>query len=73
MAGGWLVGMDDKSEKTPPAMGAGQRARRGASVENAFDIWLQRHLHLLYDDALREPMPPELLRLIEADRDKRQA
>jgi hypothetical protein len=62
--------MDDRSEKPPAATGADQRAGRGNLVEKAFDIWLQRHLHRLYDDAMREPLSPELLRLIEADRNK---
>ena len=36
----------------------------------AFDIWLQRGLHQLYDDIAQEPVPEELLRLIEEDRKK---
>lgn len=34
----------------------------------AFDIWLQRGLHQLYDDVAKEPIPDELLKLIEEDR-----
>lgn len=71
MAGGALASMGDKPEKTSPAKDAGQRAGRDASVESAFDIWLQRHLHRLYDDVMHEPMPTELLNLIKSDRDKR--
>jgi len=36
----------------------------------AFDVWLQRGLHQLYDDIAREPIPDELLKLIEKDRGK---
>ncbi len=36
----------------------------------AFDVWLQRGLHQLFDEVAREPIPEELLRIIEADRDK---
>ena len=36
----------------------------------AFDIWLQRSLHQLYDDIAQEPIPEELLKLIEEDRKK---
>lgn len=36
----------------------------------AFDVWLQRGLHQLYDDIAREPVPDELLKLIEKDREK---
>ena len=36
----------------------------------AFDIWLKRGLHRIFDDVANEPIPPELLRLIEQDRKK---
>ena len=35
---------------------------------DAFDLWLQRGLHQLFDGVAREPIPEELLRLIEDDR-----
>lgn len=34
----------------------------------AFDVWLNRSLHQLYDDVAHEPIPDELLKLIEEDR-----
>lgn len=37
----------------------------------AFDIWLQRGLHQLYDSVAKEPIPDDLLRLIEQDRTER--
>ncbi len=37
---------------------------------NAFDAWLERGLHQLYDNVTNEPIPEELLRLIEGDRKK---
>ena len=39
--------------------------RRGG---DAFDLWLQRGLHDLFDDVAKEPVPDELLTLIEAPR-----
>lgn len=39
--------------------------------DNPFDIWLKRGLHQLFDDVANEPIPEELLRLIEEDRDDR--
>lgn len=36
----------------------------------AFDLWLRRGLHQLYDGVANEAIPPELLRLIEQDRGK---
>ena len=38
-------------------------------VVAAFDVWLQRGLHQLYDDIAREPIPDELRQLIEEDRE----
>lgn len=38
--------------------------------EDAFDLWLRRGLHQLYDDVANEAIPVELLRLIERDRQK---
>jgi len=42
--------------------------RGDAAPDSAFDIWLQRGLHQMFDDVMREPIPDELLRLIEQDR-----
>ncbi len=46
------------------------RRREGGKVE-AFDVWLQRGLHKLYDSVAIEPVPDELLKLIEQDRTDR--
>ena len=52
--------------KPPPPPGDGKKAKK----PDAFDIWLNRGLHQLYDDVAKEPIPSELLRLIEEDRSK---
>jgi hypothetical protein len=36
----------------------------------AFDLWLHRGLHQMFDDVANEPIPEELLKLIENDRKK---
>ena len=38
--------------------------------DTAFDLWLNRGLHQLFDDVANEPVPEELLRLIQEDRKK---
>lgn len=43
------------------------RGRR-SSPDAAFDLWLQRGLHTLFDEVAKEPIPAELLALIEADK-----
>ena len=45
----------------------GASSRKG---EAAFDLWLDRGLHKLFDDVANEPVPEELLRLIEEGRRK---
>ncbi|MBI0434896.1 hypothetical protein [Roseomonas sp. KE0001] len=52
-----------KSSQRP----SGGRARKG-TPDAAFDIWLQRGLHAMFDGVAKEPIPEELLRLIEDDR-----
>ena len=51
-----------------PPLGAAQaRASKGLQNpgEAAFDRWLNRELTRLYDDALAEPVPDDLLKLID--------
>lgn len=60
---------DDAASPRPVPAKTGRGPK--ASVPNAaFDIWLRRGLHQIFDDVAREPIPPELLRLIEEDRKK---
>jgi hypothetical protein len=68
--------MDDQAENGVSATEEGDdpsnrsksgRDRKG-TPDAAFDTWLQRGLHAMYDDIAREPIPDELLRLIEQDR-----
>ena len=47
---------------TPP-----KKSRR---AEAAFDLWLQKGLHEIYDQVANEPVPDELLKLIEEDRNR---
>ena len=35
----------------------------------AFDLWLKRGLHQIYDDIANEPIPDELRKLIEGERE----
>ena len=57
--------MTERKEK--PSREPAQQSRR---TDAAFDLWLKRGLHQLYDEVANEPIPPELLRLIEEDRKK---
>ena len=66
--------MSTDSAKPPPAMrpvaqiGAVKGRGRKSSSDVAFDLWLERGLHAMYDDVAKEPIPPELLALINQDK-----
>ena len=51
--------------KTPP-----DQKKQSKPTDAAFDIWLNRGLHQMFDTVASEPIPDELLRLIEDDRKK---
>lgn len=65
--------MDDKENEMKAASAAAQKRGRKPKrsvPDAAFDIWLRRHLHQMFDDVAREPIPQELLDLIGQDRRK---
>jgi hypothetical protein len=60
---------DDKSKKD--RAGETVRPRMKASPERPFDTWLQKQLHAMYDEIAGEPLPKNLLSLIERDAEKK--
>ncbi len=61
---------DQGSANKKPKRTAADRPRKAG--EDPFDLWLQRSLHGAFDPALEEPVPEEILRLIEEDRAERE-
>lgn len=60
-----------KSSEMPRPKGLVQPVvSKDQSPRNAFDAWLERGLHQLYDKITNEPIPEDLLKLIEDDRKK---
>lgn len=53
------------TQRKPPASRPPNAPR---PADAAFDIWLNRGLHQLFDDVANEPIPEELLKLIEDDK-----
>lgn len=49
---------------------ATSKALPKASRERPFDMWLQKQLHSMYDEIAAEPLPADLLNLIDKDADK---
>ncbi|WP_133288571.1 hypothetical protein [Dankookia rubra] len=60
------MGKTDQKKPGDPAK-PGTEQEDGA-VDSAFDLWLRRGLHQLYDTVASEPIPEALLRMIEEDR-----
>jgi hypothetical protein len=62
----------------PEARGPSRRPPKRSAVgwlgaeEDAFDLWLRQSLHDAFDAAVAEPIPEDILRLIEDDRTERE-
>ncbi|MGI4977499.1 MAG: NepR family anti-sigma factor [Janthinobacterium lividum] len=55
-----------QDETAPRSRRRGQKApAKPAKGEAAFDLWLDRGLHKLFDEVANEPVPDEFLRMIE--------
>ena len=60
-----------KSAQRPKASdGVGADGKQPSHPEPAFDLWLRRGLHQLFDEVAQEPIPEALLRLIQGDEGK---
>ena len=72
--------MASDDRRRPPAPGApapgakaglkavdSVRQRAKASAERPFDMWLHKQLHAMYDEIAGEPLPNDLLNLIDHD------
>jgi len=57
--------MTERKEK--PARKPNKQSR---TTDSAFDLWLNRGLHELFDDVMKEPVPPELLKIVQDDKKK---
>jgi hypothetical protein len=67
--GGRDMASDDKPKKDRAGETAG--AKMKGSGERPFDMWLQKQLHAMYDEIASEPLPNDLLNLIEHDAEKK--
>ncbi len=65
-----MIGANAATMKTPKDNPGATPAKKPGKGEKAFDLWLKTGLHRLYDDIAGEPVPDELLRLIQEDRKK---
>ena len=54
-----IASMSDGKQPSPA-----KRPKPKRPAEQAFDTWLDRGLHEIYDEVAREPVPDDLLKLI---------
>jgi hypothetical protein len=69
-----VMAHDDKRRPAASASKPGLKAGDGkpgratkVSAERPFDMWLQKQLHAMYDEIASEPLPNDLLNLIDHD------
>lgn len=59
--------MSDDDKSRGGRAGEKARPRVKTSSERPFDLWLQKQLHAMYDEIASEPLPTDLLNLIDRD------
>lgn len=60
---------DNKPQKDRASPSAWENKMK-APPERPFDLWLHKQLHAMYDEIAAEPLPDDLIRLIESDAGK---
>ena len=58
---------DDKRPARPTVVRDTAPPARPRDTERPFDLWLQKQLHAMYDEIASEPLPSDLLNLIDQD------
>ena len=66
--GALSMATDDKPQKG--RAGDSARGKMKPPAARPFDMWLQKQLHAMYDEIASEPLPDDLLDLIEHDAKK---
>lgn len=57
---------DNKPQKDRAGNSAREKNMK-APAERPFDMWLHKQLHAMYDEIAAEPLPDDLINLIERD------
>lgn len=66
-----VMAENNKTQKN--RTGATLRSKAKGPAEKPFDQWLQKQLHAMYDEIASEPLPVDLVNLIESDARKGKA
>lgn len=72
LSGEFAMANDDTPRKPRSADKSKPRARPQptAPEPRPFDMWLQKQLHAMYDEIASEPLPGDLLKLIDSDAER---
>ena len=63
--------MAKEGRRTPPPDAKAPSADENAPrMDQPFDHWLHKQLHEMYDAIAKEPLPDDLMRLIDQDANK---
>lgn len=54
-------------DKTSGERGGNPPRSKPKTADRPFDMWLQKQLHAMYDEIASEPLPDDLMNLIEKD------
>jgi len=65
--GEYTMAGEAKPRGTKSGESGKQRTRTKAPAERPFDMWLQKQLHAMYDEIASEPLPGDLLDVIDSD------
>jgi hypothetical protein len=68
-----MFAMANDNRPRREASGSPARSRTKGPTERPFDKWLQKQLHAMYDEIASEPLPNDLMKLIEHDARKGKA
>jgi len=62
----YAMANDNKPPKDRANVSAREKNMK-APAERPFDMWLHKQLHAMYDEIAAEPLPDDLINLIERD------
>jgi hypothetical protein len=66
----YAMANDNKPQKDQADPSALEKNMK-APAERPFDMWLHKQLHAMYDEIAAEPLPDDLIDLIESDAGKK--
>ena len=61
---------NDNKPQRDRAENAARNKKVKPPTERPFDLWLEKQLHAMYDEIAAEPLPDDLVNLIERDANK---